>query len=261
MQSKLTVMIADRNAYDRKAMRYLMESMDCEVLVEESDGSMVLEQFQRLRPDLLILDLVMPTKNGYEMLQEIFGSFPSAFVIVFSSISDLGTIEACIELGVANYILKNTPTWEVQSLIKETIEMALLEKQSLERAGSVDERRKHRRFQADGSLFGELPFAPGKLGRIVNVSVGGLAFQYKSDRGSSGHAKEKKTFPLDIFQAGREMEKLRVFCETIYDSKVSKETSRGTSTEELWGVKFVGLTESTKSQLRSFIENQTIREG
>ncbi len=62
----------------------------------------------------------MPLKTGYEVLEEILAQFPNALVIMLTSVTDIESVEKCIELGAANYIRKDTPTAELKSIIKET---------------------------------------------------------------------------------------------------------------------------------------------
>lgn len=118
--TKPRVMIADDEAHVRVLLRAIVKSMNCEVVGEAGNGVEAVELFKSLKPHLLLLDINMPLKTGYEVLQEILSEFPNAFVIMLTSVTDIESVEKCIELGAANYIRKDTPTAELKSIIKET---------------------------------------------------------------------------------------------------------------------------------------------
>lgn len=119
---KPRVLIADDEAHVRVLLRALLKSMNCEVVGEAADGAEVLELFKQLKPHMLLLDINMPLKTGDEVLREIMAQFPNAFVIMLTSVADIESVEKCLELGAANYILKDTPPTELKSIIKETFQ-------------------------------------------------------------------------------------------------------------------------------------------
>jgi two-component system, chemotaxis family, chemotaxis protein CheY len=118
--TKPRVLIADDEPHVRVLLRAILKSMNCEVVGEAANGVETVELFKTLKPHLLLLDINMPLKTGYEVLEEILADFPSALVIMLTSVTDLESVEKCIELGAANYIRKDTPTAELKSIIKET---------------------------------------------------------------------------------------------------------------------------------------------
>jgi YesN/AraC family two-component response regulator len=117
---KPRVLIADDEKYIRGFLRVLISRMDCEVAGEATNGQEAIELFKEEKPDLLLLDINMPFKTGEEALQEIMSQFPDAFVIMLTSVVDLESVKKCIDLGAANYILKNTPVKDIIRIVKET---------------------------------------------------------------------------------------------------------------------------------------------
>jgi len=119
---KPRVIIADDEPHVRVLLRALLKSMNCEVVGEAANGVEAIELFKKEKPHMLLLDINMPLKTGDQVLQEILTQFPTAFIIMLTSVTDMGTVEKCLELGAANYIRKDTPPTELKSIIKETFQ-------------------------------------------------------------------------------------------------------------------------------------------
>jgi two-component system, chemotaxis family, chemotaxis protein CheY len=117
---KPRVMMADDEAHCRALMKAILSSMKCEVVAEARTGEETLKFYRELHPHLLLLDISMPVRTGDEVLEEILKEFPKAFVIMLTSVTDMGSIERCISLGAANYIRKDTPIEEIKLIIRET---------------------------------------------------------------------------------------------------------------------------------------------
>jgi two-component system, chemotaxis family, chemotaxis protein CheY len=114
------VVVADDENHCRVLMKAVLGSMKCDVVGEARTGDEAIESYRRLKPNLLLLDVNMPIKNGDEVLEELFEEFPDAFVIVLTSVTDMESIDKCISMGAANYIRKDTPISEIKMIIKET---------------------------------------------------------------------------------------------------------------------------------------------
>jgi len=114
------VVVADDESHCRMLIKAVLTSMNCEVVGEARTGDEAIELYRKLKPNLMLLDVNMPFKNGDEVLEELFSSFPDAFVIVLTSVTDMESIERCLSLGAANYIRKDTPISEIKVIIKDT---------------------------------------------------------------------------------------------------------------------------------------------
>ena len=117
------------------------------------------------------------------------------------------------------------------------------------------DRRKYTRFRAkDGALI-ELRSYRGKLGEIIDISKGGLAFRY-IDIGD----RPKGSFELDIFlkETGFRLEK--VPAKTITDLKTTKYFPYSSTKTRRQGVQFGALTRNQLSKLEDFIKNYTTGE-
>ena len=117
---KPRVLLAEDEPHCRALMKAVLTSMNCEIAGEARTGNEAVELYRKLMPNLMMLDVNMPTKSGDEVLAEVIGEFPEAFIIMLTSVTDQETIEKCIRLGASNYIRKDTPVAEIKRLIKES---------------------------------------------------------------------------------------------------------------------------------------------
>ncbi len=117
---KPQAIIADDEAHIRILLKKVLTRMNCDVVGEAANGQETIDLFRQEHPDLLLLDINMPRKTGLEALKEIMAQDPTAFVIILTSLADMESIQQSLELGAANYILKDTPIEEIQQIIKKT---------------------------------------------------------------------------------------------------------------------------------------------
>lgn len=121
--TKTRVLIADDEMHIRMLLKTVAATINCEVVAEAANGREAVSLFREKRPDLVLLDINMPLQTGEEALREIVKEFPAAVVIMLTSVSDMESIERCIDAGACNYIRKDTPLAEMKSLISETISL------------------------------------------------------------------------------------------------------------------------------------------
>ncbi|SRR5579875_1962923 len=99
-------MIADDSDAIRMVLRDIIAIGKHECIAEAANGLEALEQFKKSDPDLVLLDMAMPKKDGLAVLKEIITIRPKAKVIMITASDDQGVIRECITEGAAAYILK-----------------------------------------------------------------------------------------------------------------------------------------------------------
>ena len=119
-QEMIRVLIADDHHVVRGGLRSLLETEEgIEVVGEASDGVEAVLKTRALNPDVLLLDLVMPRKNGIEAIQEIKHEKPEARILVLTSFSDDDKVFAAIKAGALGYLLKDSSTQELIQAIRD----------------------------------------------------------------------------------------------------------------------------------------------
>ncbi|MBS7456960.1 response regulator [Coralloluteibacterium stylophorae] len=106
MTDRPTVLLCD----DSRALRMLTarQLADCgfEVVGEAGNGLEAVAQYRRLRPQLVLLDLVMPECDGRQALRDILAHDPAARVVILSSLGAENDIAECLRLGAKSYLQK-----------------------------------------------------------------------------------------------------------------------------------------------------------
>lgn len=118
-EDKAKVLIADDEAHIQTLINTVIRSMGYEVVGMAKNGSEAVDIFREKSPDITLLDINMPVKTGTEALKEIMSADPGAFVIMMTSVSDMETVQECVELGASHYIRKDTPITEMKEMIAE----------------------------------------------------------------------------------------------------------------------------------------------
>jgi DNA-binding NarL/FixJ family response regulator len=92
---------------------------DMELVAQAGSAQEALEQFRKHRPDVILMDLRLPGKNGIEALMMVRGEFPDARVIMLTTFEGDVEIQRALEAGARGYLLKNTPPKELLDVIRQ----------------------------------------------------------------------------------------------------------------------------------------------
>lgn len=114
----VTIMIADDHSMVREGLRSLLElDGDIQVIEEAVDGEDCLEKLKTCKPDVLLLDINMPKKNGLEVLQCINKSNLKVKVLVLTVHNEVEYLIKSVDIGVDGYILKDSESAELKKAI------------------------------------------------------------------------------------------------------------------------------------------------
>jgi NarL family two-component system response regulator LiaR len=115
----IRVLIVDDHAVVREGLRTFLELQDgIEVAGEAVDGQAALGQAERLQPDVVLMDLVMPNLDGVGAMRELRQRVPGARVIVLTSFLDDERLLPAVRAGAAGYLLKNVQPQELARAIR-----------------------------------------------------------------------------------------------------------------------------------------------
>ncbi len=106
MGRRYSVVIADDNDMMRSILRAMLRGDHYEVIGEARNGQAAIDIVERLKPDVVCLDVMMPEKNGIEVLCAIKASQPSIEVVMVTGNSDPETVQEAIGNGASAFIIK-----------------------------------------------------------------------------------------------------------------------------------------------------------
>jgi len=113
------ILIVDDHAVLREGIRKLLEEeRDFEVVGEASDGEEAARLGSELKPDVVIMDIVMPKLSGIEATKLIKQASPSTAVFIFTAYSDIRYILGLLEAGACGYLLKSARSSEITGAIR-----------------------------------------------------------------------------------------------------------------------------------------------
>lgn len=117
----IRVLLADDEVHIRYLIRNILRGEGYVVVGEANNGEDALTLYRKFKPDLTLMDINLPLKNGDEVLAEIMRENPDAKVVMLTMVADVETVRRCLELGAASYILKSNPIETVRKLLREVL--------------------------------------------------------------------------------------------------------------------------------------------
>jgi len=114
------IVIADDHPLFRTALRTLLEgSGEMEVIAEAADGKETLGLSRRLRPDLVLMDVIMPKMDGVAATRAIKAELPQTVVLVMTASEDSEHLLSALRVGAGGYVLKSAdPEWITEAVRK-----------------------------------------------------------------------------------------------------------------------------------------------
>ncbi|WP_430791128.1 response regulator [Virgibacillus flavescens] len=101
---------------------YLSAQPDIEIIAEADDGGAAVEMALELKPDVILMDLVMKEMDGIEATKRIIDQWPEAKVIIVTSFLDDEKVYPALEAGATSYMLKTSKASEIAEAIRSTFE-------------------------------------------------------------------------------------------------------------------------------------------
>lgn len=120
MTQSIRVLIVDDHAIVRKGIRALLAQMpDIEVVGEAGDGREAVAQVTEFRPDVVLMDLVMPNMDGIEATRQIKSQQPESRILVLTSFATDDKVFPAIKAGALGYLLKDSSPEELVQAIRQ----------------------------------------------------------------------------------------------------------------------------------------------
>jgi two-component system response regulator NreC len=120
--SMTTIVLADDHHVVRQGLRSLLEAEpDFSVVGETGDGVGAAQLVERLRPDVLVLDLMMPGLNGLEVTRQVSQRSPQTHVVILSMHANEAHVLEALRSGAEAYVLKESTSAELVHAVREAV--------------------------------------------------------------------------------------------------------------------------------------------
>ena len=117
---KIRVLIVDDHAVVRTGLRKVLESEpDIEVVGEAGDAQHAVFETRATRPDVILMDVVMPGKTGIEVIPEVLHDAPEARILILSMQDDPSYVREAFEAGASGYVLKEAVDTDVVAAVRD----------------------------------------------------------------------------------------------------------------------------------------------
>ena len=200
MAEAIRVLVVDDHAVVREGLRTFLELQDGIVVVGEAgDGEAGVSAAERLRPDVVLMDLVMPRLDGVGAMRRLRRRLPATRVIVLTSFADDERLLPAIRAGAAGYLLKDAPSHQLADAIRRVhgglraVDPGLASEAWSEPDPLTDRERQVLRLAADGQsgadIAGRLHLSEGTVRNYLSEAVGKLGGRNKVDAARIARAK------------------------------------------------------------------------
>jgi two-component system, NarL family, response regulator LiaR len=99
---------------------YIRQAEDFALVGEGVDGEQAIQLCEELKPDVILMDMIMPRMNGVEAIQVIHQQYPQIGIIAITSFEDENMVQSAIKAGATSYLHKNITMADLQDAIRKT---------------------------------------------------------------------------------------------------------------------------------------------
>ncbi len=115
------IMIADDSDAIRMVLKDVIQIGHHELVAEAVNGDEAVKIFNATKPDLLLLDLAMPKKDGLGVIKEIMATNPNAKIVMITASDNLKIMQECLKEGALSYVLKPFDFDQVLKIIAKSL--------------------------------------------------------------------------------------------------------------------------------------------
>jgi two-component system chemotaxis response regulator CheY len=118
----ISIMIVDDSDITRETLRVILRSEGYNLVGEASDGDVAHELAIKLKPHIILLDVVMPKVSGLEALKSIKLVLPDVFILMVTANKDQDTVSEAVHAGISGYIVKPFNAKKVLDSVAQVVE-------------------------------------------------------------------------------------------------------------------------------------------
>jgi two-component system, NarL family, response regulator len=115
----IRILIADDHPVVREGLANILKDQDVKVIGEASDGEEACKLYDELSPDILILDLRMPRKDGLQVVTELMSRRPKPRIIVMTTYEGEEDVRRALSAGAKGYVLKGTKRDQILDTVRK----------------------------------------------------------------------------------------------------------------------------------------------
>lgn len=120
-QKPIRMIVADDAPFIREIVRHLCEKNGIDLIGEAVDGAEAIRLALELKPDLILMDIIMPKKSGIEASKEILAKMPNIKIIAFSTADQETMVMRALESGCCSFCVKPFKADELLAAIRKSI--------------------------------------------------------------------------------------------------------------------------------------------
>ena len=122
------LMVADDAPFILEIIRHTLKGTSYEIIGEAASGTEAVELAQNIRPDIILMDLIMPHKSGIDAAKEILKVLPNTKIIAFSTADQESMVMLALEAGCCDYIVKPFNADQLLKALDKTSDMEVAKK-------------------------------------------------------------------------------------------------------------------------------------
>lgn len=115
------ILVADDSSYMRGVIKKILKSGGFVDIIEAADGEAAAATYKRERPEVVLLDIVMPVKSGIDALRDIVTFDPQAKVVMVSAVGQEVIIKEALSMGASGFIVKPFDETQVLNAVKKVL--------------------------------------------------------------------------------------------------------------------------------------------
>lgn len=118
------ILIADDNVANRELLEALLSKFECDTEIAV-DGADALKKVESFQPDLILLDVMMPKLNGFEVCRKLKNDPKTSkiMILMVTALSELGDIERAVEAGTDDFLSKPVNSLEFQKRVSNMLKL------------------------------------------------------------------------------------------------------------------------------------------
>lgn len=114
----IRLLVADDHEVIRTGLRSLLAGTDIEIVAEAASGGEAVKQAQKVKPDVILLDIRMPDGDGLAALEKLRSKAPESYVVMLSTYDNPTYIARAVALGACDYVLKGSSREDIVATIQ-----------------------------------------------------------------------------------------------------------------------------------------------